>query len=36
MITGTALSHLQAMDDNLSHDERYERLGEYAELIWAC
>ncbi len=35
MIAGTALSHQQALDDNLSHDERYERLGEYAELIWA-
>ena len=35
MIAGTALSHLQALDDNLTHGERYERLGEYAELIWA-
>lgn len=35
MITGTALSHLQALDDALTHDERYERLGEYSELIWA-
>ena len=35
MITGTALSHLQAMDDELTHDQRYERLGEYAELIRA-
>src|SRR5687767_5549449 len=35
MITGTALSHLQAMNDDLTHDQRYERLGEYAELIWA-
>src|SRR5687767_4022065 len=34
MITGTALSHLQALDDTLTHDERYERLGEYSELIW--
>ena len=35
MIAGTALSHLQAMNDDLSHGERYDRLGEYAELIWA-
>jgi alkanesulfonate monooxygenase len=37
MITGTALSHLQALDDNLAqnHDQRYERLGEYSELICA-
>ncbi len=35
MITGTALSHLQSMDDTLDHDQRYERLGEYTELIWA-
>ena len=30
MIAGTALSHQQELDDILSHDERYERLGEYA------
>ena len=35
MIAGTALSHMQALNDDLSHAERYERLGEYAELIWA-
>lgn len=35
MITGTALSYLQAMDDELAHDQRYERLGEYAQILWA-
>lgn len=35
MIAGTALSHLQALNDDLTHAERYERLGEYADLIWA-
>jgi alkanesulfonate monooxygenase len=29
MITGTALSHLEAIGDRLSHDERYGRLLEY-------
>jgi alkanesulfonate monooxygenase len=34
MITGTALSYLRAMHDDIPHDERYARLGEYARLIW--
>lgn len=33
MVTGTALSYLQALNDHLSHDERYDRLGEYVHLI---
>ena len=33
MITGTALSYLHAMDDSLDHDQRYDRLREYAEVI---
>jgi alkanesulfonate monooxygenase len=35
MITGTALSHLDALNDALTHDQRYARLAEYAQLIWA-
>ena len=35
MITGTALSYLEALAANLSHDERYVRLQEYAEVIRA-
>jgi alkanesulfonate monooxygenase len=33
LVTGTALSYLDAFYDNLSHDERYERLLEYVLLI---
>jgi alkanesulfonate monooxygenase len=33
MITGTALSHQKAMGDRLSHDERYDRLGEYIRIV---
>lgn len=33
MVTGTALSYLEALDDRLSHGERYERLGEYIQVI---
>jgi alkanesulfonate monooxygenase len=33
MVTGTALSYLQALNDHLSHNERYDRLGEYVELL---
>ena len=33
MVTGTALSHQGAMGDQLSHDERYDRLGEYIEIV---
>jgi alkanesulfonate monooxygenase len=33
MVTGTALSHSQALNDQLSHDERYERLAEYIQII---
>ncbi|MDB6138420.1 MAG: class flavin-dependent oxidoreductase, partial [Verrucomicrobiaceae bacterium] len=35
MITGTALSYMQALNDNPSHDDRYLRLQEYAEIIRA-
>lgn len=35
MITGTALSYLDALDANLSHDERYVRLSEYSQVIRA-
>ncbi|MDB6139197.1 MAG: class flavin-dependent oxidoreductase, partial [Verrucomicrobiaceae bacterium] len=35
MITGTALSYLEALAANLSHDDRYLRLQEYAEIIRA-
>lgn len=35
MITGTALSYLAAMNDELAHDQRYERLGEFADLVFA-
>ena len=35
MITGTALSHLAALGDTLSHDERYARLLEYVLMIQA-
>jgi alkanesulfonate monooxygenase len=33
MITGTALSYLEAMKDAASHDRRYDRLGEYMVLM---
>jgi alkanesulfonate monooxygenase len=33
MVSGTVLSHLEALGDHLSHDERYERLGEYIAIM---
>jgi alkanesulfonate monooxygenase len=33
MITGTALSYLEALDDQLDKKQRYVRLREYSELI---
>ena len=33
MITGTALSHLDAIGDRLSHDDRYLRLSEYIDIL---
>jgi len=33
MITGTALSYQRAMGDTLTHDERYDRLREYIEIV---
>ena len=33
MITGTALNYLEAMKEAVSHDERYNRLGEYIVLM---
>lgn len=33
MITGTALNYLHAMDDHISHDERYHRVQEYIEIM---
>lgn len=33
LVTGTAVSYLEALGDELSHDERYERLKEYADII---
>jgi alkanesulfonate monooxygenase len=33
LVTGTALSYLDALGDRLSHDERYERLDEYVQVI---
>jgi alkanesulfonate monooxygenase len=35
MVTGTALSHQTAMGDRLSHDERYDRLAEYIQIVKA-
>jgi alkanesulfonate monooxygenase len=35
MVTGTAVSHQTAMGDNLSHDERYDRLAEYIRIVKA-
>jgi alkanesulfonate monooxygenase len=33
LITGTATSYLESMDDHLTHDDRYERLVEYTQLV---
>ncbi|MFZ5635062.1 MAG: LLM class flavin-dependent oxidoreductase [Pseudomonadota bacterium] len=33
LVTGTSLSHLSALGDELSHDDRYERLLEYAAIV---
>ena len=33
MITGTALSYLHAMADELTHGERYQRLCEYGSIV---
>jgi alkanesulfonate monooxygenase len=33
MITGTALSYLDALNDHLDKEQRYDRLREYSELI---
>ncbi len=33
MVTGTALSHLHALGDTINHDERYDRLLEYIQII---
>jgi alkanesulfonate monooxygenase len=33
LVTGAALSYQEAFHDGLSHDERYERLREYAEVM---
>jgi alkanesulfonate monooxygenase len=33
LITGTATSYLESMDDSISHDDRYERLVEYVQLV---
>ena len=33
MVTGTALNYLRALDAELSHNERYDRLLEYGTLI---
>jgi alkanesulfonate monooxygenase len=35
MVTGTALSHLESLGDSLTHDARYERIGEYISIIKA-
>lgn len=35
MITGTALNYLEALNEDLSHDDRYERLREYVHIILA-
>jgi alkanesulfonate monooxygenase len=35
MITGTALSYLEALNEDLTHDDRYERLREYMQIIRA-
>ncbi|HZH14909.1 MAG TPA: LLM class flavin-dependent oxidoreductase [Archangium sp.] len=33
LVTGAALSYQESFHDRLSHDERYERLQEYAEVM---
>jgi alkanesulfonate monooxygenase len=33
LITGTAVSDLAALGDGIDHDERYERLAEYVEIM---
>jgi alkanesulfonate monooxygenase len=33
LVTGTALSYLEALGDGLSHDERYDRLQEYVQIV---
>jgi alkanesulfonate monooxygenase len=33
LVTGTALTHLDSLGDSLSHDERYDRLLEFATII---
>jgi alkanesulfonate monooxygenase len=33
LVTGAALSYLEALNDHISHDDRYERLLEYALII---
>src|SRR5262245_5229903 len=35
MVTGTAVSHLEALGDSISHDERYHRLQEYIQIVKA-
>ena len=33
LVTGTSLSHLAALGDGVSHDERYDRPFEYASIV---
>ncbi len=33
MITGTALSYLEALNEQTSHDDRYEKLREYTQIV---
>jgi alkanesulfonate monooxygenase len=33
MVTGTALNYLDSLNDKLSHDDRYERLLEYIQIV---
>lgn len=33
MITGTALNYLEALGDQLSHEQRYDRLLEYSQIV---
>ncbi|MGH9568732.1 MAG: LLM class flavin-dependent oxidoreductase, partial [Candidatus Angelobacter sp.] len=35
MVTGAAISQLEALGDSLSHDERYERMREYLLVVKA-
>jgi len=35
LITGTSLSHLQALGDDIEHDRRYERLLEFTQIVTA-